>query len=102
MKESVTYQAIVEEGVEKGRLEEARQALLDDGAQRLGKPSDDIDRAIVDIEDDAQVVLHARRIHGPPKSCRQGVDFVGVQPRVERILLENGDRAPCGILLGGR
>jgi hypothetical protein len=47
MKESVTYQAIVEEG----RLEEARQTLLELGAEQLGQPTDDIDQAIGQIAD---------------------------------------------------
>ncbi len=55
IKESVTYQAIVGEGVEKGRLEggleAARQMLLDLGAERLGEPTDDIKRAIGLIAD---------------------------------------------------
>jgi predicted transposase YdaD len=38
MKESVTYQAIVEEGVVKGQLDGARQVLLLVGEQRFGKP----------------------------------------------------------------
>ena len=61
MKESVTYQAIVEEGVEKGRvegrregrLEEARQTLLDLGAERLGAPGEEVQaavRGIIDLE----------------------------------------------------
>ena len=51
MKESVTYQAIVEEGVEKGRLEEARQMLLDVGTERLGEASEEIAQAIGHIAD---------------------------------------------------
>ncbi len=51
MKESVTYQAIVEEGVAKGRLEEARQMLLDLGGEQLGQPSDDIEQVIGKIAD---------------------------------------------------
>ncbi len=51
MKESVTYQAIVEEGVEKGRLEEARQMLLDVGTERLGEPSEEIVQKIGHIAD---------------------------------------------------
>ena len=40
MKESVTYQAIVEEGVVKGRLEEARRILFRQGEQLFGQPAD--------------------------------------------------------------
>src|SRR5947208_1676545 len=39
MKESVTYQAIVEEGVVKGRLEGARRILLRLAEQQFGKPA---------------------------------------------------------------
>ena len=54
MKESVTYQAIVEEGM----LEESRQVLLELGAQRFGEPSQDIQRAIGRIAD----LDHLRRL----------------------------------------
>ncbi len=36
MKESVTYQAIIEEGEAKGRLDEARRLVLRAGNRRLG------------------------------------------------------------------
>ncbi|HVS38739.1 MAG TPA: hypothetical protein VMS17_24495 [Gemmataceae bacterium] len=39
MKESVTYQAIVEEGVAKGRQEGARRTLLCLGEELFGKPA---------------------------------------------------------------
>jgi hypothetical protein len=39
MKESVTYQAIIEEGKTKGELEEARKILLLQGRSRFGEPS---------------------------------------------------------------
>jgi predicted transposase YdaD len=53
MKKSVTYQAIVEEGVQKGlvqglergRLEGARRLLLRQGEQRFGKPASEKTRA---------------------------------------------------------
>lgn len=38
MKESVTYQAILEEGRAEGQLEAARKLLLDLGEQKFGKP----------------------------------------------------------------
>ena len=62
MKESVTYQAIVEEGVEKGRLEEARQMLLDLGTERLGEPSEDVERAIGRIADLERLRRLGRRL----------------------------------------
>lgn len=39
MKESVTYQAIVEEGVEKGRLTEARRLVFRAATRRLSEPT---------------------------------------------------------------
>jgi len=38
MKESATYQSIVEEGEAKGRAEEARKILLRQGGRRFGAP----------------------------------------------------------------
>jgi predicted transposase YdaD len=40
MKESVTYQAILQEGREEGREEEARAILLRQGTKRFGPPSE--------------------------------------------------------------
>ena len=51
MKESVTYQAIVEEGVIKGRAEGARHMLLVLGEDRFGKPKAKTRAAIEAIED---------------------------------------------------
>lgn len=62
MKDSVTYQAIVEEGVEKGRLEEARQMLLDLGAERLGAPSEEVNAAIRRIADLERLRQLARKL----------------------------------------
>ncbi|NUQ65325.1 MAG: hypothetical protein HUU20_22895 [Pirellulales bacterium] len=59
MKDSVTYQAIVEEGVEKGRLEEARTVLLDLGAERFGAPGEEVEAAIARLDD----LTHLRRLH---------------------------------------
>ncbi len=39
MKESVTYQAILEEGREEGRCDEALRILLAQGTKQFGKPS---------------------------------------------------------------
>src|SRR5207253_2343305 len=39
MKESVTYQAILEEGEAKGKAEEARKMLLLQGREQFGEPS---------------------------------------------------------------
>jgi hypothetical protein len=42
MKVTVTYQAIVEEGIALGRVQEAKSLLLRLGMQRLGKPLEDV------------------------------------------------------------
>ena len=55
MRESDTYQAIVEEG----RLEEARRIILDVGAERFGEPSQDIQGVIGRIVD----IDRLRRLH---------------------------------------
>ena len=53
MKESVTYQAILEEGEEKGRVEGRVEgeyrALLRVGAKRLGEPSPEIRAALAAV-----------------------------------------------------
>ena len=55
MKESVTYQAIVQEGVEigrqEGKLEEARELLLDLGGERFGTPDPAMKEIISQIAD---------------------------------------------------
>lgn len=62
MRESVTYQAIVEEGIEKGRLEEARKLLLDLGAERLGWPGNEVEAAIGEITDVERLRHMGRRL----------------------------------------
>jgi uncharacterized phage protein gp47/JayE len=49
MKESVTYQAILEEGREEGRADEARRNLLSLGTALFGKPSVKVRRALAGI-----------------------------------------------------
>lgn len=55
MKESVTYQAILEEGEEKGRragaLAEARKFLLRQGQSRFGRPSARVAASVEAIAD---------------------------------------------------
>jgi hypothetical protein len=58
MKESVTYQAIVEEG----RLEEARAMLLELGARRLGVPSEEVEMAVGRITDLERLRRLSRRL----------------------------------------
>jgi hypothetical protein len=66
MKESVTYQAIVEEGVEKGiekgMLVEARRTLLELGAERFGEPDEELERVISQIADLEHLHRLVRRI----------------------------------------
>jgi predicted transposase YdaD len=56
MKESVTYQAIVEEGVAKGRLEEARHMVLHQGEQRFGQPASASIRSRIEAIRDREVL----------------------------------------------
>jgi hypothetical protein len=51
MKESVTYQAILEEGEEKGALAEARKFLLRMGRSRFGPPNAPVTAAVERIAD---------------------------------------------------
>ncbi len=51
MKESVTYQAIVEEGEVKGMLRARREDILRRGRRRLGRPSAATQAALGDIQD---------------------------------------------------
>ncbi len=67
MKESVTYQAIVEEGVVKGRLEGVRQVLLNLGEDQFHAPPGPRDRARVESVNSIEMlnmlvrrVLHVR------------------------------------------
>ncbi len=53
MEESTTYQEIIEKGLEKGRLEEARGLLLRQARKRLGAPTREAEadlNAIYDIQ----------------------------------------------------
>lgn len=55
MEESTVYQVILEKGVEKGeargRVEEARTALLRIARQRFGAPSRAVQKAVTEITD---------------------------------------------------
>jgi hypothetical protein len=74
MKESVTYQAIIEEGeakgMEKGKalgraqgaLAEARRLLLRLGSSRFGKPSPDVEEVLNGIEDLARLEVLLDRL----------------------------------------
>jgi len=66
MRESSTYQAILEEGVEKGRVEGAatslQQTLLDLGARLIGSPTKKVQTAIANINDVERLQRMTRRI----------------------------------------
>jgi hypothetical protein len=51
MRESTTYQAILDEGREEGALREARKLLLRLGGRRIGTPSPDVETALQAITD---------------------------------------------------
>jgi len=51
MKESVTFQAILEEGRREGKLQEARDLLITVGRKRLGSPSASYVKRIKRIKD---------------------------------------------------
>ncbi len=51
MKESVTYQAIVEEGEVKGKVEARQEVLLQLGRKRLGMPDPSSETALRSITD---------------------------------------------------
>jgi hypothetical protein len=56
MKESVTYQAIIEEGYAKGRLLQARKSLLRLGELKFGEPASESARATVEAIDDVDLL----------------------------------------------
>jgi predicted transposase YdaD len=51
MRESTTYQAILEEGRQEGSVEEARKLLLSLGSKKLGKPSERLQAKLAKIAD---------------------------------------------------
>ena len=51
MRESVTYQAILEEGREEGRVEELHRTLLRLGRRRFGEPDETVRNQIEAIRD---------------------------------------------------
>jgi predicted transposase YdaD len=66
MRESVTYQAILEEvreeGREEGRIVEARAMVMLIGEQRFGPPSSAATRTLAAIDDAARLESLARRL----------------------------------------
>lgn len=66
MKESTTYQAILEEGREwgreEGRAEEAQSLILRLGQKRLGHPTPEVEAALRAISDRAHLERIAERV----------------------------------------
>lgn len=66
MKESVTYQAILEEGAAKGqargRLEALQEVVLDLGGEKFGAPEARIRELVVGIDDPARLKVLIRRV----------------------------------------
>jgi predicted transposase YdaD len=66
MKESVTYQMILEEGEAKGRaegaIEEARHAVLDLGQERFGEPPEEVRAAVMAMSDLGRLRTLTRRL----------------------------------------
>jgi hypothetical protein len=70
MRESVTYQAIIEEGAEKGRLQGMRKLLLRLGRKKLGPPTKRMIAALGRIADAERLELLAERL-GEVKSWKE-------------------------------
>ncbi|MCY2968668.1 MAG: hypothetical protein NT069_34430, partial [Planctomycetota bacterium] len=62
MTESVTYPAILKEGREAGREEEARRILLALGTKRFGKPSTKIRKVVAGMTEPAVIEDLATRM----------------------------------------
>ena len=63
MEESVTYQAILEKGVARGRAEEARSLLIRFGRRRLGEPDAAARAALQAIADVQRLESLCERVH---------------------------------------
>lgn len=64
MKESNTYQAILEEGRQEGELIEAQRMLLRAGRNRLGQPSEVVEAAVLRIGSRERLELLVDRLFG--------------------------------------
>jgi len=62
MRESSTYQMILDEGRVEGRVEEARTLLVQLGVDKFGVPSEDASRALETIADVERLERLIRRI----------------------------------------
>jgi predicted transposase YdaD len=63
MKESSTYQAIVEEGRQEGRIEAFRKVLLQLGTDQFGEPSSRTQKAIAKLADPERLEALIRLVH---------------------------------------
>jgi hypothetical protein len=63
MQESDTYLAILDEGAERGRLEEIKKVIVFLGEEKLGPPSESFKTALNAIEDLARLERLARQVH---------------------------------------
>ncbi len=59
MRESVTYQAILDEGREEGRIDEVRKLIVRLGQKRLGAPGERITATLAALTD----LEHLERLH---------------------------------------
>jgi hypothetical protein len=83
MKESVTYQAIIEEGAAKGKREEARRMLLLFGRDKLGEPSAAAQAALDALADVNRLEELAQHIHRAG-SWDELLGLPGPRPRLPR------------------
>src|SRR5262249_19124529 len=88
MRESVTYQAILDEGRTEGRVEEARRILLLQGEDRFGAPRAAVRSAVEAVTDVEQLERLARAV----LTANSWEDLLGLPPRRRR----NGRRPSSG------
>jgi hypothetical protein len=62
MRESSAYQAILDEGRDEGRIEEAQEMILLQGSDKFGSPSDAITAALKTITDLERLHRMGRRV----------------------------------------
>ena len=85
MKESVTYQAILEEGEAKGKADEARKMLLLMGRDRFGEPSAKIAALLDAVTDLSRLeALVIRLLHVKTWAELLGANGTPRQPRGRR------------------
>jgi hypothetical protein len=77
MRESVTYQAILDEGRTEGRVEEARRILLLQGEDRFGAPRAAVRSAVEAVTDVEQLERLARAV----LTANSWEDLLGLPPQ---------------------